>query len=115
MANSNLKLVTLVAALLLAGCADLSGIEPRAKLRDPASFKLEAGAQASVPTQWWRGFGDAQLDRLVDQALADNPNLRVAQARLARAQAVSEVAGAALLPQVNGSLDATPSATRRTA
>ena len=107
MANSNLKLVTLVAALLLAGCADLSGIEPRAKLRDPASLKLEAGAQASVPTQWWRGFGDAQLDRLVDQALADNPNLRVAQARLARAQAVSEVAGAALLPQVNGSLDAT--------
>ena len=107
MANNKLKLVTLAAALLLAGCADLSGIEPRAKLRDPASLTLEAGAQASVPIQWWRGFGDAQLDRLVDQALADNPNLRVAQARLARAQAVSEVAGAALLPQINGSLDAT--------
>jgi NodT family efflux transporter outer membrane factor (OMF) lipoprotein len=107
MASNKSRLAALAAALLLAGCANMSGIETQAKLRDTASFQLDAGAQASVPAQWWREFGDAQLDRLVAQALADNPNLRVAQARLARAQAVSEVAGAALLPQVNGSLDVT--------
>jgi NodT family efflux transporter outer membrane factor (OMF) lipoprotein len=107
MANNKLKLLPVAAALLLAGCANLAGIEPQAQLREPASLNLQADAQASVPTQWWRGFGDAQLDRLVDQALADNPTLRVAQARLARARAASEVAGAALLPQVNGSFDAT--------
>ena len=107
MTNATSWLAGLAAALLLAGCANLSGIEPQAKLRDPASLNLQAGAAASVPAQWWRGFGDEQLDRLVEQALAGNPNLRMAQARLARAQAVSEVAGAALLPQINGSLDAT--------
>ena len=107
MTNGKPTLMALAAALLLAGCANMSGIEPQAKLRDDASFQLQAGTVASVPSQWWRGFGDEQLNRLVEQALADNPNLRIAQARLLRAQAVSELANAALLPQVNGSLDVT--------
>ncbi|MEO5672097.1 MAG: efflux transporter outer membrane subunit, partial [Ramlibacter sp.] len=51
--------------------------------------------------------GDEQLDRLIAQALQGNPTLKVAQARLARAQAVTELAGAASLPQVNGALDLT--------
>lgn len=101
------RLAALAAALLLAGCANMAGIETQAKPRESASLNLDAGATASAPVQWWRGFGDAQLDRLVERALADNPNLRVARARLARAQAVSEMAGAALLPQINGSFDAT--------
>ena len=100
----SLKFTTVVAALALAGCADMSGIQTQAQLRQPDSFSLDA-APAAVSTQWWREFGDEQLNRLVDQALAGNPNLRVAQARLARAQSVSEVAGAALLPRVNGSLE----------
>ncbi|RYY84024.1 MAG: efflux transporter outer membrane subunit, partial [Comamonadaceae bacterium] len=40
-------------------------------------------------------------------ALQGNPNLGVAQARLRRAQAFSEAASAATLPQVNGALDLT--------
>ena len=108
MTNDKSRLAALGATLLLAGCASMSGIGPQAKLRAPASLQPDTNAQALVPAaQWWRGFGDEQLNRLVDQALAGNPNLRVAQARLARAQSVSEVAGAALLPQVNGSLDIT--------
>jgi NodT family efflux transporter outer membrane factor (OMF) lipoprotein len=105
--NKQPKLAALAAALLLAGCANLSGIEPQAKLKDSASLQLDATAPAPLPVQWWREFGDEQLSRLVEQALADNPNLRIAQARLARAQAVSEVAGSALLPQVGGQLDVT--------
>ena len=104
--------LALVAAAVLAGCADMSGIAPVAKLGEPA---LPAASAASTPAdaattldaRWWRGFGDAQLDGLMDRALSGNPSLRVAQARLARAQAVIEVADAAVLPQLNGSLDAT--------
>lgn len=100
-----LKLSALAAALALAGCANMSGIDTQAQLRQPVSLHLDGGEAAAVPTQWWREFGDEQLNRLVDLALAGNPNLRVAQARLARAQAAGEIAGAALLPQVNGSFD----------
>ncbi|MBA2672363.1 MAG: efflux transporter outer membrane subunit [Ramlibacter sp.] len=95
------------AAVLLAGCANMSGIAPEAKLRPPDTFGLRGDAATQVSAQWWRDFGDPQLDALITQALRDNPNLRVAQARLARARAVLEVANAATLPQVNGSLEVT--------
>lgn len=97
------------AALLLAGCANRSGIEPQSTLRSPASLGLVTdGAASFTPApEWWREFGDDQLDRLVQQALAGSPSLKLAQARLARAQAQAEAAAAAGRPQVNGSLDIT--------
>lgn len=96
----------MVAALLvvaLAGCADMAGIGGHAKLRDAGSLGIASVDKAAVPaldSQWWLAFGDAQLNGLVDQAVAGNPNLQVAQARLARAQANADVAGAALKPKV---------------
>lgn len=93
----------------MTGCADMSGIESKASLRDAPSLGLPAANSSAnaVPTEWWRGFGDQQLDALITQALQSNPSLKLAQARLARAQAVTEVANAATLPQLNGQLDAT--------
>ena len=101
-----------VAVLLtLAGCADMSGIDPHAQLRQPDSVGLPASTTAPSPSavtsDWWSAWGDPQLDRLVQQALQDNPSLKIAQVRLARALAVTDVADAALLPQVNGAFDAT--------
>lgn len=102
-------LAALAAALALAGCANMSGIEPQASMRDAQSVGLAQAPAPSFtpPAQWWREFGDAQLDQLVEQALQGNPTLKLAQARLRRAQAVTEVADAAQLPQVNASLDVT--------
>lgn len=98
-------------ALLLAGCANQPGLSQPATPRDAASLGLTGeAAAASVPAidaQWWRGFGDARLDALVDQALADHPTLRIAQARLAQARAITGAADAALLPQLTASADAT--------
>ncbi|MEO7885312.1 MAG: efflux transporter outer membrane subunit [Polaromonas sp.] len=96
----------------LTGCADMSGIAPQSSLRDAPSLGLPADAgltpaQAPLAADWWREFGDAQLNSLVDQALQTSPSLKLAQARLARALAVTEVADAATLPQVTGQLDLT--------
>ncbi|MDH6185392.1 NodT family efflux transporter outer membrane factor (OMF) lipoprotein [Polaromonas sp. CG_23.6] len=107
---------SVVAAGLIAtgmvGCADMSGIAPQASLRDAASLGLgtvfvQAQPQTTVATEWWRDFGDETLNTLVARSLEASPNLKLAQARLARAQAVTEVANAAMLPQVNGQLDLT--------
>ena len=102
----------MAAALLvvaLGGCADMAGIGSHAKLRDASSLGIAADTGAavvpSVDSQWWRAFGDAQLNTLVDQAVAGNPNLQVARARLARAQASADIAESALKPKVNGELD----------
>ena len=98
--------------LAMAGCADMSGIDPHAQLRQPDSLGLPTASTAvkwpnPVASDWWHAWGDPQLDRLVKQALQDNPSLKIAQTRLARALAVTDVADAALLPQVNGAFDAT--------
>lgn len=101
------RLAVLVAALALAGCASFKGITPEAKLRTPAVPGAAAEPVAAVAPDWWREFGDPQLDALVDTALRGSPNIGIARARLRRAQAVSESARSALLPQVNGALDIT--------
>ena len=106
-----------VAAVLIAGgisgCADMSGIRPTAELREAPSLGLAARVSADEPStasvspQWWREFGDESLNQLITQALQTSPSLKLAEARLARARAVTEVADAAALPQINGQLDAT--------
>lgn len=78
--------------LTLAGCASSAGIAPVATTIAPASVGLDTQAALSNPapdvaTDWWKAFGDARMSELVEKALAGNPSLRVAQARLVRAQA----------------------------
>lgn len=107
---------SLVAAGLMAGgltgCADMSGITPQASLRDAPSLGLtaasaEAAPDTSVSAEWWRDFGDEPLNQMIAQALESSPSLKLAQARLSRAQAATEMANAATLPQVNGQIDLT--------
>ncbi|MEO5659125.1 MAG: efflux transporter outer membrane subunit [Polaromonas sp.] len=99
-----------VIATGLGGCADMSGIAPQASLRDAPSLGLTNVADPVPPpvaAQWWRDFGDETLNRLVAQALQTSPNLKIAQARLVRAQALTDVANAASRPQLTGQLDLT--------
>ncbi|HTH78353.1 MAG TPA: TolC family protein, partial [Ramlibacter sp.] len=102
------RISALAAAVLLAGCADFKGIESHGAMRSSESVGLQAGAPAFVPsTEWWRDFGDENLNKLIAQALQGNPSLKLAEARLAKAQAATEGARSALLPQVGGQADST--------
>ena len=57
---------------------------------------------------WWRAFGSADLNRLVQQALEDSPTLAQARQRLEQArQDYYAQAGGTRWPLVNASLDAT--------
>ncbi len=94
--------------LTLTGCASSAGIAPTAQLAAPAAAGLDAAtAMPQVAADWWLGFGDATLTNLIERALAGNPSLKVAQARLARAEAAVGGAKSADGPQVNGALDVT--------
>lgn len=96
----------LLASGLLAGCAGLPDLPALRPATDATRLGL-SGQADPVDGQWWRALGDPQLDHLIDQALAGNPGLRVAAARVERAQAGVTGAEASRLPQVNASLDAT--------
>lgn len=106
------------AVLVLGGCANPAGIGSSAKLIDPAAVGLLAPrldptpllvpqAEAGLPADWWHGFDDPVLNGLVERALADSPNLKVAAARQARAAALVAGAQANEGPQLNGSADLT--------
>jgi NodT family efflux transporter outer membrane factor (OMF) lipoprotein len=69
------------------------------------SFAAPAGAWPME--SWWKGYRDAQLDQLIDEALASSPTLAVADARLRRARAFSDATAAADRLQVNANASAT--------
>ena len=75
----------LLLALPLAGCVDAPATTPQ----QTEITKLGLGAQPApqLAPDWWKAFGDPQLDRLVDQLLASNPTLQSALARIRAAQA----------------------------
>lgn len=56
---------------------------------------------------WWTGFGDPQLDSLVAKALTNNPDMKIAQARLELAQQAVAAVRAALFPEVSANAFAT--------
>jgi NodT family efflux transporter outer membrane factor (OMF) lipoprotein len=92
--------------VLIAGCVsgDWHGqraLAPAdlAASRTLASAHFEAGEWPS--DAWWHAYGDPQLDELIRQALADNPSLEIAQARLSAAQARLTAARSAQLPQTS--------------
>ncbi|HKZ10310.1 MAG TPA: multidrug RND transporter, partial [Rhodanobacteraceae bacterium] len=81
--------VAVLATVLLAGCASTGGLHPTATPTNPASLAAQrsfSGARmdaAAWPQQgWWKVLGDAQLDELVDEALADNPDMTLVDARV---------------------------------
>jgi NodT family efflux transporter outer membrane factor (OMF) lipoprotein len=92
----------------VAGCA-LNAPPARDQVRTEALpvFDLPqqwaASAQASAPTtdRWLAAFNDPQLDTLVQEALAFNPDLMVAAARVEQAAGYVKLSGATLYPQVN--------------
>jgi NodT family efflux transporter outer membrane factor (OMF) lipoprotein len=104
--NWSPRLASLAVALVLAGCASTRGITPEAALKEPPVPHASAQV-APVSSQWWREFGDTQLDALVEQALRDNPSLGVARARLRRAEAATALARTATGPQFSGEANVT--------
>jgi NodT family efflux transporter outer membrane factor (OMF) lipoprotein len=95
----------LLVCATLAGCAATPDAPPPA-LTLPAQWQSEAPWRAAQPGDgepkgpWWQAFGDAPLDALEARALADNPTLAIAQARLTQARATLAATSAASLPQI---------------
>ena len=113
-ASLRAPLAALLGTLLAGGCANFDGLKPKAARTDAAALAASrslAGARlapADWPSAaWWQRFGDAQLDALIAEALAGNPGMGGARARIDRALALAAGAGAALAPQASAGADLT--------
>ena len=95
-----------VVSSIITGCANTHGIAPEAHGLDDAQLATDAAIQqanhdAQWPDeQWWRAYGDPQLDRWVQAAIDGSPSLAEATARVRMAMAMAGIAEAAEAPQV---------------
>jgi multidrug efflux system outer membrane protein len=100
------ELIAPLAAALLAGCIDLAPAYHRPAAPTPATFPTgpayPATPTADQPVVGWRDFfSDPKLKTVIEQALANNRDLRVAAANIAAARAQYHVQRAALFPTIS--------------
>jgi len=99
------RLFAAAVAATLAGCA-VGPDYKRPAVDTPVNWKVEAPWRESAPNDaapkgpWWTRFDDPVLDGLEQQALAANPTIAAATARLAQARATLAAVSAAQFPQV---------------
>jgi outer membrane protein TolC len=96
------RLFSGVALLALAGCGVPPHVAQKPVIDNPATQgafregdalqQTGAVSRDDLPARWWHLYDDPVLDTLEEQALAANIDLRVAQASLTRARAVSAAA-----------------------
>ena len=98
-----LLIFSLVVVAMLAGCAQPALHADRSAPPLPAQWTHAAHvAEDRVTSDWWRGFGSAELDVLVQTAQAQSLDVAAATARMRQAEAQVRMAPAIWLPAVTG-------------
>ncbi len=102
----------LTAALLLAGCVNLAPTYERPAAPVPALYpEAKADGNALADIAWQDFFGDARLGGLIELALGNNRDLRVAVLNIEQARAQYRIQDAQTLPGVNASSSGTAART----
>ncbi|QFT78723.1 Outer membrane protein OprM precursor [Erythrobacter sp. THAF29] len=60
---------------------------------------------APIEADWWNSFGDPQLSRLVERARLNNPDTRIAAARVREARATEQASRGFLLPAIGAGVE----------
>lgn len=96
------RVIALVAvAVVVGGCTAHRAASPLEPLVLPDAFREAAAPGSGEVGPWWHALGDADLDRLVEAALAHNQDLAAATANLKAAEAAAVAAGATLRPTLD--------------
>ena len=102
----------LLAALLCSACASVPDLGEPPALNQPADIAVglvptpASSSQLWPDAVWWETYGDEQLSRLIEEALANSPTLEEAGARVRQADAMAQRAGATVLPAIGGLAEA---------
>jgi multidrug efflux system outer membrane protein len=97
-------LVSLAVILLTGGCS----MAPKLEVKRPALPKStsESNTTVSIDVKWWEQFGDARLNTLIEEALANNDDLKLALSNVALSRASLGLSEAERYPSIDGSASA---------
>lgn len=108
------RLAAAAVLAVLAGCGPLvetrfeppvTQVPPHWQQQDPGQQQPSTALPPS--SAWWESFGEADLDRLIRQALERNNDLAAAAIRVRRAQLQAGLAERAMLPSLSAELGRT--------
>lgn len=112
MTMKKLKILTTTGMLLTLSACALQPPPREAASPAPARWlhatqnEQQKNAEFTITRDWWRAFGSAELDGLIEAAQTQSFDVAAAAARVEQARATARIAGAALLPEVSASVDA---------
>ncbi|HEY3798493.1 MAG TPA: efflux transporter outer membrane subunit [Caulobacteraceae bacterium] len=110
MTSRRLLIVGVAALALLTGCKAVGPNFAPPPAPNETGYLMQGDAAPAVARMapvdraagaWWTAFGSADLDKVMDEALAGNQTIAQANANLARMQELAAVAHAAQLPQAD--------------
>lgn len=108
MQYQNLKVIkpvfVVVAALFMSGCQSIWPDYLRPKVDVPAQYvqeSLHSQDGQVIANHWWTLYQDQTLNDLMEKALQNNKDIKLAVARIEEADAVMREVGAFLLPQID--------------
>lgn len=100
----NLIYLSLLCCLLAAGCAAI-GQRP-ANVAEELNYTAEIREKYKANAEWWKQYGNSELNRLVETALANNPDYLKAALNINKELYNLNLATLDLFPTLSGSLGA---------
>jgi len=94
-------LVIAAVSSVLGGCI-VSRVDPqKPELPLPAALPEQGQSATTLPNPWWTIFNDQQLNQLIDESLAHNPDVTIAAARVMQSRAVLGIANGDRWPAID--------------
>lgn len=103
-----LRTTTLMTTLLLAGCVSYSGINSHSNQIATSQLGMTTTAIHWPSSSAWDELHDPVLSELMHEALENNPNIKLAQARLDKVAALTRAVDANRLPAASVNASVTP-------
>ncbi|HEX8595524.1 MAG TPA: efflux transporter outer membrane subunit [Pseudomonas sp.] len=94
--------------LVISGCIGTGGIAPQGSSLPVDSLATDEAIQSAAKdahwpvAQWWRAYGDPQLDHWIELASQGSPSLAMAAARVREARAMAGIAESAESVHITG-------------
>jgi multidrug efflux system outer membrane protein len=100
------RIVSAIAAFIVAGCT-VGPDYARPVVDTPTAWRIDYPKAAEVAnTRWWEQFGDPVLDQLIETALRENRDVRIAAARVEQFAGALVATRSQLFPNIGYGADA---------